>query len=213
MQYVNTMLGIISRRSSLRNPYDTPMDPRINVTDQIWQRSKSDMLGLSFESVCRQPYNSVGKLLSGVEPWEAEHIEGDGNCLFRCISKLITGSENSHLHLRFTISRFIASEGTRKLGWYFKTKQMTPCKCLTTQRLMNRESIWGTDVEIYAASAILDADVYVANSFYRTKESIIREVRWSLHRPQITLQPSFISKTTSITISGGARAPPQGVTG
>ena len=59
---------------------------------------------------------------------------------------------------------------------------MTPCKYLTTQKPMDRESIWGTDVEIYAASAILDADVYVANNFYRTKESIIREVRWSLHR-------------------------------
>ena len=136
-------MGIISRRSSARNPYDTPIDPRINVTDEIWQRSKCDMLGISFESVWRQPYSSVGKLLSGFEPWEAEHIEGDGNCLFRCISKLITKSENSHLHLRSIISRFIASEGTRKLGWYFKTKQMTPCKYLTTQKLMNRESIWG----------------------------------------------------------------------
>ena len=47
---------------------------------------------------------------------------------------------------------------------------------------MNRESNWGTDVEIYAASAILDPDVYIANNFYKTKESIIREVRWSLHR-------------------------------
>ena len=183
MQYLNTMLWESFHDAvPLRNPYDTPMDPRINVTDEIWQRSKCDMLGISFESVCRQPYSSVGKLLSGFEPWEAEHIEGDGNCLFRCISKLITGSENSHLHLRSIISRFIASEGTRKLGWYFKTKQTTPCKYLTTQKLMNRESIWGTDVEIYAASAILDADVYVANNFYRTKESIIREVRWSLHR-------------------------------
>ena len=42
---------------------------------------------------------------------------------------------------------------------------------------MNRESVWGTNVEIYAASAILDADVYVANNLYRTKDSIIREVR------------------------------------
>ena len=43
----------------------------------------------------------------------------------------------------YIISRFIASEGTRKQGWYFKTKQTTPCKYLTTQKLMNRESIWG----------------------------------------------------------------------
>ena len=38
--------------------------------------------GISFGSVCGQPSNSVGQSLSGFEPWETEHIEGDGNCQF-----------------------------------------------------------------------------------------------------------------------------------
>ena len=59
---------------------------------------------------------------------------------------------------------------------------MTPCEYLTMHRPIYRESIWGTDAEIYAASAILDADVYVANNIYRPKESLIAEVRWSLYR-------------------------------
>ena len=110
-------------------PWRRPwMDPRINVIDENWQRSKCDMLAISFESVCRQPSSIVGQSLSGFEPFETEHIEGDGNCLFRCLSKLVTGSENSHLQIRSIISRFIASEGTKKLGWYFKIKQMTPCE-------------------------------------------------------------------------------------
>ena len=116
MQYQNTMLWESFHDAvPLRNPYDTPMDPRINVIDENWQRSKCDMLAISFESVCRQPSSIVGQSLSGFEPFETEHIEGDGNCLFRCLSKLVTGSENSHLQIRSIISRFIASEGTKKL--------------------------------------------------------------------------------------------------
>ena len=93
------------------------------------------MLAISFESVCRQPPSIVRQSLSGFEPFETEHIEGDGNCLFRCLSKLVTGSGNSHLQIRSIISRFIASEGTRKLGCYFKTKEMTPCNTLPHKNL------------------------------------------------------------------------------
>ena len=35
------------------------------------------------------------------------------------------------------------------------------------ENLVYRESIWGSDVEIMAASALLDADIYVANNDYR----------------------------------------------
>ena len=161
-----------------------PDDPRISVIDETWQRSKCDLLGLKFTSVCRQPDYLVGRHLRDYEPWEREEIEGDGNCLFRCFSKLISGSEESHLQLRSIISRFIASEGTRRLGWYFISKKTTPCNYLTCERLIFRESVWGTDVEILAASAILDADIYVANNFYRTQGSLTRVTRWSLLRAQ-----------------------------
>ena len=59
-----------------------------------------------------------------------------------------------------------------------------PCEYLTFERLVYRESVWGTYVEIIAASAILDADIYVANNFYRTQESLTRVTRWSLLRAQ-----------------------------
>ena len=65
MQYRNTMLWESFHDAvPLRNPYDTPMDPRINVIDENWQRSKCDMLAISFESVCRQPSSIVGSHLA-----------------------------------------------------------------------------------------------------------------------------------------------------
>ena len=126
-------MGIISRRSS---SVIHTTHPRINVIDENWKRTKCDMLGISFVPFVDQPSNIIGQSLSGFEPSETDYIEGDGNCLFRCLSKLVTGSENSHLQLRSIISRFIASEGTKKPGLYSKTKQMTPCEYLSTHVLI-----------------------------------------------------------------------------
>ena len=124
-------------------------------------------MGITFDSVSKQPSDLVGQPLSKYEPELTDNIKGDGNCLFRCLSKITTGSKKSHLQLRSIISRFIASEGTTKLGWYFKPKQTTPCQYLNHENLIYRESIWGSDFEIIAASAILNADIYLANNDYR----------------------------------------------
>ena len=84
--------------------------PKITVIDENWKRSKCNLLGITFESTCEQPSNIVGRPLRDYEPSKTEAVIGDGNCLFRCLSKINTGSENSHLQLRCIISRFIASE-------------------------------------------------------------------------------------------------------
>ena len=162
MEYLNTMLWETFHKKDQTIITDVYTDdPKITVIDENWQRSKCAILGITFDSVSKQPSDLIGQPLSKYEPELTENIKGDCNCLFRCLSKIITGSENSHLHLRSIISRIIASEGTTKLGWYFKSKQTTPCQYLTHENLICRESIWRSDVEIVAASAILNADIYV----------------------------------------------------
>ena len=52
------------------------------------------------------------------------------------------------------------------------------------------EGTWGSDVEIMAASAILDTDIYIANNDYRGEGSLIREVRWSLLRASPSPNPN-----------------------
>ena len=153
MQYLNTMLWeTLSNTDTLPNP--CPECPQIVVIDESWQRSMCNFLGLTFDLVSKQPSNIVGRLLRDFEPYETDDIVGDGNCLFRCLSKIITGSQDSHLQLRSLISRFIASEGTSKLGWYFKSKQTTSSKYLLTENPVHLEGAWGSDVEIMVASVI-----------------------------------------------------------
>ena len=66
----------------------------------------------------------------------------------------------------------------------FYIKENDTCNYLTCEKLIFRESVWGTNVETLAASAILDADVYVANNYYRRQGSLTRVTRWSLLHAQ-----------------------------
>ena len=94
--------------------------PIISVVNEEWLRGKCKFLGLVFISTIKQPQNLAGQPFTKYKPWETERIVGDGNYLFRCISKILTGDQTSHLEIRSTIAHFIASEGVTQIGWYFK---------------------------------------------------------------------------------------------
>ena len=70
-------------------------------------------------------------------------------------------------------------------SWYFKQKQITPRNYLLYEREIYRDGVWATDVEIMAASAILDTDIYVANNIYTSTDEQILETRWSLIRSKV----------------------------
>ena len=129
------------------------------------------------------PISSKSPLFAHCEPWQTSSIEGDGNCFFRCIAEIITGSQEDHSIFRSTIASFIASEGTTRLGWYFKQKNTTPFHYLVHERPIQNDGEWASDVEIMATSALLKTDIYVANNIYTSFGTLNRETRWSLIRP------------------------------
>ena len=141
MQYLDTMLRETFKELIPVQGPDLPTSPEVNVVYQHRQKNKCNFLGLPFQSVCKQSVNYNGQPLKKYKPWETANIIRDGNCLFRCISNIITGNQNSHLQLLTIIARYIATEGTSRLGWYFKTKQTTPCEYLLSENLtlLNKE--------------------------------------------------------------------------
>ena len=185
MQYLNTILWETFPKDFNRNTPAIPEGiPKVAVVSEKWKRDTCSKLGLTFQSSIRQPSN-IGQPISDYEPWQTEDIDGDGNCLFRCLSKILTGSQESHIQVRRIVASFIASEGTTRLGWYFRQKGVTPCNYFLDENFVYLPGTWGGDVEIMAASAILNADIYVANNDYRKPGSFIREVRWSLLRASL----------------------------
>ena len=183
IEYLNTVIwGTLDTSQSIvpQMPNDVP---KISVLSTDWRKNKCDKFGLVYESSMKQPENLVGRRISDYQPWETESIKGDGNCFFRCLSKILTGNENSHIQLCSIIAKFIASEGNTKLAWYFRQKDTHPSKYLTEESLISANGIWASDVEIMAASLILEAGIFVATNDYMLEGSLGRKiVRWSLLR-------------------------------
>ena len=109
--------------------------------NETWQQEKCRLLNLTFDSLSNQPTNFIGQQLCYCRPWETETIIGDGNCLFRCLSQIITGNQHEHLKIRSIIANFIASKGTSQLAWYFRQKKTTPCEYLMNENLVFREDL------------------------------------------------------------------------
>ena len=99
-----------------------------------------------------------------------ECIKAEGNCLYRCLSKILTGEQK--IQLRTLITHFIASKGTTRLAWYFKQKSTTPLEYMCDENLTHLPGTWGSDVELMAASAIFNVDIFMANNEYRSLANV-----------------------------------------
>ena len=166
-------------------PYHIPIISPFNFN---WQMDKCSKLGIIYRQAIKQPSALAGSKLSDYLPWQYENIEKDGNCLFRCIFKLISGSQEYHAKIRGEICRFIGKDGREVLNWYFHAISETPLSYLK-RTMMQQNAVWGIEVEIFAVSAILETEIYVAVecedtnkvsiSSYDFHEKIIRWYRYS----------------------------------
>ena len=102
------------------------------------------------------------------KPSKLYQIVGDGNCLFRALSYAITGRQNYHSLVREKIVQHIRHNEHALLA------HMNGSVNLYLARTgMTNQHVWGTDVEIIAASSLLETDIYVY-----TKVSFLYKWRW-----------------------------------
>ena len=116
---------------------------------------------------------------------------GDGNCLFRALSKAITGVEDYHSHLRKTIAEFESDNCT-----LFKPihEVILSTNFETHIKNIKKLYIWGTTTEIIAAATLFQVEVYVATDSYRPGS-----VTWLLYMPK----PVSLLKNAPITYING----------
>ena len=72
-------------------------------------------------------------------------MQGDGNCLFRSFSYLLTGSQEHHFLVRTLICNYMRSIGDLLL---FVLVSGNVLDHLTNSNMTNN-FVWGTDIEIY----------------------------------------------------------------
>lgn len=84
------------------------------------------------------------------------HIVGDGNCLFRAVSYVMSGSQEHH-----DILRKLAVEKMYSMGSKFTRITGENATDYIKRTKMNELGVWGTEVEIYALSTLLKTCIFV----------------------------------------------------
>jgi hypothetical protein len=86
------------------------------------------------------------RFLSSTQPKRVIKIKGDGNCLFRCFSKWLTGDEQQHYALR----SFITQDHNER------------------HEMRSRLGVWGTSDEFFQFAKLFKVHVMVWSKFGQT---------------------------------------------
>ena len=96
-------------------------------------------------------------------------IEGDGNCMFRALSYIITGSEDQHHKIRslivshmLSISNLLIGHGPDGRANYANSMQRhSSIEEYIRVTKMDRDTTWGTAIELACASHLFNTPLYV----------------------------------------------------
>lgn len=94
-------------------------------------------------------------------PTRIQSIQADGNCLFRSMSYILTGSERQHIAVRRAVIGHMRRLERQKLS--------VPCAQNTVQEYVNatnmdKSTTWGTNTEITILAHLLRTRIYVHNN-------------------------------------------------
>ena len=105
-------------------------------------------------------------------PHVRDSVIGDGHCLFRAISKEITGMQKNHRAVRLAVKNFLTdTQNTELFGrWLFQIneeKNEDPVSKVAEYVKNLRSGAWGSDKEITVAATMFQVDIMVYSQFGR----------------------------------------------
>ena len=127
---------------------------KFNPVDSTWQVNACSTLGIRF--VRPNTVRSGGPCvpLKAPEAHTIRRIAGDGNCLFRSLAYVITGSEDQHLAIRQRIVRHMFEISDLLLGIHIPDRFRSVQEYIRDTE-MHRATTFGTDVEILTMAHLL----------------------------------------------------------
>ena len=155
-------------------------DLRFFPVNEDWQRQACNILGLEFRGAFNHGHDRGGPdtILTRPDCRSLKRIVGDGNCLFRSLCYIITGSEEQHFALRTAIVQHMLSIPYMFVG--YGTDGQPNCVSLfchphhyesveeyVRQTRMDFDRVWGTNVEMACLAHILRAPVYCYDASQR----------------------------------------------
>ena len=157
-QNPSTQTTQAKRKCSRSNPTQTHENPfKFNPVNKQWQQDACSQMGLQFYTKNRVRVGGPNVPLTRPDMRSVTRIEGDGNCLFRAFSYIITGSESQHMAVRLAIlshminiAHFILDHhilGYNSIQQYITSKRM------------DQDSAWGTDIEMLTLAHLLNIPI------------------------------------------------------
>lgn len=117
-----------------------------------------------------------------------DYIEGDGNCFFRSLSKVIYESESCHSELRQAVVDLL-----EKFPREFE--QFIDGSVHEHIKTMRKLGTWATQTEIYVAATLLQRDVYVLSPDHTGEV-----YRWLLFSPRFSYKEASVYDRCYLTL-------------
>ena len=161
-----------------------------NCVDEEWQHNACAIMGLEF--VAGNGLNHGGPHVILKRPRTVKSILGDGNCLFRSFSYIITGSEEQYRRVREVILNHMVDIGHFMLFHHLDLRYTSIDEYIHDTE-MDRNFTWGTDIEILTMAHLLNTRVFVYNTVHEDWGVYSpHNVDRSLNEPDITHMSMFI---------------------
>ena len=106
-------------------------------------------------------------------PTCCQRISGDGNCLFCCLSYVMTGPQEQYHEVRTKICDHLFSIAHFMLEHYIPSELTSIDQYFEVTR-MNRDMVWGTEIEMLTFAYLTNTNVYS----YRTDLD-----QWNIYTP------------------------------
>ncbi|XP_050432722.1 uncharacterized protein LOC126840811 [Adelges cooleyi] len=127
-----------------------------NPVDEFWQHEKCRQLNLQPEVYFQ--FNRPVKILNSPLQWI--DVVPDGNCFYRALSYWVSGTEDNHLAIRLRVLEIVRTD-QRILEFQGEENYREHLIWLS-------QNSWATEVEIVAATLLLDTPIYVYSQRNRT---------------------------------------------
>ena len=128
-----------------------------------WQKSTCATLGISFEKSNGVQVGGSDVPLTPPDLHNVKNIAPDGNCMFRSLSYVLTGSEDHHQMVRAKIVEHAKSAPSDILGHIRCKPDHKNCKSVSEYILnsrMDSDCTWGTDIELLLFGHMTRSCVY-----------------------------------------------------
>lgn len=179
-----------------------PTDIPVNPPNKEWMSAAADYIQFWSKSKIVKARESDSILNdSSVFPHKIDWITGDGHCLFRAISKSITGTQKNHKAVREAVVKWmVCSDHPIALANYIVSNhdwvaEIKRDKSVCPQAIQNyidtsdmSGAAWGSDNEIVALATMLQTTIFVSNK-------VVGRRVWNCFHPLFWKQENCMGKS------------------